>query len=153
MRSKVLSVAGLALLTLIGVFYIAFGALYASVGDYLFFHRAALPAGSEAAFRPLYLGLMKLIGGASIAVGALGLFILYASLRPRRPAVLFALAAGWAAPLIAAAYVAETLRMQTGAPTSANLMAILLAILAAGVALRAMTGDRGDAAARVPAPS
>lgn len=150
MPARFMSTAGLALLTFIGVFYLAFGALYASVGDYLFFHRAALPAGSDAAFRPLYLGLMKLIGGASLAVGALGLFLLYSSVRRRRPNALAALAAGWSAPLVFAAYVAETLRTQTGAPTSANLMIILLAILAAGVLSRAIAGKSSDAKALAP---
>lgn len=127
---------GMVLLALIGVFYLAFGALYSSVGDFLFFHKAALPSGAEAGFRPLYLGLMKLIGGASIALGGLGLWVLFAFRNDQRPGTILALGAAWTVPLIAAAYVAETLRTQTGAPTSWNLMGILLAILAVGVALR-----------------
>lgn len=135
MRHRIPHRTGLLLLTLIGVFYLAFGGLYASVGDYLFFHKAALPAGSEAAFRPLYLGLMKLIGGASIALGGLGLFVLFTSVRARRPQALPSLTAAWAAPLVIAGYVAETLRRGTGAPTSANLMLILLAALGVGAVL------------------
>ncbi|MBY0421746.1 MAG: hypothetical protein K2Q06_05535 [Parvularculaceae bacterium] len=143
MRRNLMLRTGLLLLTLIGVFYLAFGALYVSVGDYLFFHKAALPAGSEAGFRPLYLGLMKLIGGASIALGGLGLLILHTSVRARHALSLGGLAAAWAAPLVVAGYVAETLRRETGAPTSANLMAILLAVLVAGAALRAFSGSGG----------
>lgn len=134
MQARLLSKAGLCLLTLIGVFYLAFGGLYATVGDYLSFHKAALPAGSETAFKPLYLGLMKLIGGASIALGGLGLVHLFTAVRRRAPLALTGLVFAWATPIAVAAYVAETLRKETSAPTSANLMAILLLILALGAA-------------------
>lgn len=127
---------GMVLLALIGVFYLAFGGLYSSVGDFLFFHKAALPAGADAGFRPLYLGLMKLIGGASIALGGLGLWVLFAFRNEQRPGTILALGAAWALPLVGAGYVAETLRAQTGAPTSWNLMGILLAILIVGALLR-----------------
>lgn len=131
---KGLTIAGTVLLVAIGVFYLAFGLLYASVGDYLFFHKAALPAGATDAFKPLYLGLMKLIGGASIALGVLGLYATFSAARTARG--LGVLVVAYATPLVFAAFVAETLRAETGAPTSWNLMGILLALLAAGAALR-----------------
>ena len=139
MLTRHASGAGLVLLAFIGVFYLAFGGLYAATGDYLFFHRAALPPGTETAFRPLYLGLMKLIGGASIALGGIGLFVLFTAVRKRLPGSIAALFFAWATPLVIAAFVAETLHKETGAPTSANLMAILLAILTAGALARGLT--------------
>lgn len=136
MLASRLRFVGLLLLALIGAFYLAFGALYMSVGDYLFFHKAALPAGTEQGFRPLYLGLMKLVGSASIAVGGLGLMVLFGASATKRSPSALGLGLAWAVPLVIAAYVAETLRVETGAPTSWTLMGILLAILSAGVALR-----------------
>lgn len=114
----------LVLFSLLSVFLILFGLLYASVGSYLPFHAAALPEPTRAAALPLYLALMKLIGGASIALGGLCLYVTWA-VRQRFIAEILAIAI--ATPVLMAAFVAETLAAATGAPTSWHIMGGLLA--------------------------
>lgn len=113
------------LFSLLSLFLILFGLLYASVGTWLPFHAAALPEAARAASLPLYLALMKLIGGASIALGGLCLALTF-TLRHRFIAEMLALAI--AVPVLMAAYVAETLAATTGAPTSWHIMGVLLAL-------------------------
>ncbi len=119
------------LFILLSVFYVAFGYLYASVQNLLWFHAAAVPAAALEDVRPIYFALMKLIGGSTIGLGLLGAFV---ALFPLRRGVPFAgtlLAAAYALPLVAAALVAEGLRVQTMAPTSWHIMGVLLAVDAA----------------------
>jgi hypothetical protein len=135
--------AGVGLFALLGVFYVAFGAFYASVSELLWFHAAAVPKEALVAVRPIYFALMKLIGGATIALGVLGV---YSALGPVRLGVAFsgrALAVAYAVPLVAAAYVAETLAATTGAPTSWNIMGALLGVDALALLAHA-AGRRRD---------
>lgn len=121
---------GLGLFVLLAVFLIAFGLLYETVPGMLSFHAAAVPETIRSAVLPLYLALMRLIGGASIALGLIALYVTLGPLRRRQPLALPVLAVCIALPIANAAYVAETLAARTGAPTSWHLMGILLAILA-----------------------
>lgn len=126
--TKILRLAGLTLFIALAAFYVAFGVLYASVRDLLWFHAAAVPGEALSAVRPLYLALMKLIGGATAAFGLLGGFVaLTAIRRGERPAAI-ALFIANAIPLTAAAFVAETLASKTGAPTSWHIMGALFAV-------------------------
>lgn len=125
---------GILLFTLVSVFFIAFGILYASVTQLLSFHAAAVPAPALVLIQPLYFALMKLIGGGAIGVGVLGLYITWL---PLRRGTLFAggaLTVAFAIPLVLAAMSAEYLRRSAGAPTSWHLMGILLAITACAFA-------------------
>lgn len=142
--SRLVNIAGVALFALIGVFYLAFGALYASVTDLLWFHAAAVPEFAREDVRPLYFALMDLIGAASASLGALGLYVAFGPVRRGRQAAAFALAAAYAAPLVGAAVVAEQLAATTGAPTSWHLMGVLLAITAAALAC-SLRSERGAA--------
>ncbi|MBI1250997.1 MAG: hypothetical protein GC189_05975 [Alphaproteobacteria bacterium] len=126
--------AGLGLFALVGAFYVLFGAFYFSVNDILFFHAAAVPEAAREAVRPLYFALMRLIGGASVALGLLGLYGVAWPLRRGVPFAALALALAFALPALAAAYVAETLAKAAGAPTSWHLMGILLGFVAAALA-------------------
>lgn len=125
--------AGIALFALLGVFYLAFGALYASVADMLWFHAAAVPEASRAAVLPLYLALMDLIGSASIALGLLGLFVVFGPIRRGTAGAAYALAVAFAVPLVGAGVVAERLAAITGAPTSWHIMGGLFAVTAAAL--------------------
>jgi hypothetical protein len=124
--------ASVALFGVLSAFLIAFGVLYATVHDMLWFHAAAVPEAVRDEVRPLYLALMKLIGGASAALGILGAWIVAGPLRRGADGAAAALAFVYAIPVLTAAYVAETLAAQTGAPTSWHIMGVLLALTAAG---------------------
>lgn len=119
--------ASLALFGLLSLFLVAFGALYASVTDMLFFHAAAVPEALRADMKPLYLALMKLIGGASIGLGVLSLYVVFGPLRRGAPFAATAVAVSFSIAVLTAAYVAETLADKTGAPTSWHIMGGLLA--------------------------
>lgn len=124
-----------ALFTALGLFLIAFGVLYASVPDYLPFHRAAIPAGAQEPARALYLALMKLIGGSSAALGALGLYVTLVPMRRGMAGSASLVSLSYAGAFLMAAYVAETLAKTTGAPTSWHIMGVLLAMTAAAFGL------------------
>ncbi len=128
MSKPVLTWTSIALFALLGLFLIAFGALYAGVNDMLFFHAAAVPEAARHDVTPLYLALMKLIGGASIGLGLLGLYVTFGPLRAGARGAAAALAVTFAIPVLMAAYVAETLATITGAPTSWHIMGVLLAV-------------------------
>lgn len=131
MRASILDWISVTLFALLGLFLVAFGALYAAVQDMLFFHAAAVPEAARHEVKPLYLALMKLIGGSSIGLGALGLYVTVGPLRAGRSGAATALTVTYAIPVLMAAYVAETLAKLTGAPTSWHIMGVLLAINAA----------------------
>ncbi len=114
----------LALFSVLGLFLILFGLLYAGVGTYLPFHASAVPETARAAALPLYLALMKLIGGASASLGGLCLYVTWTI---RHPFVAEMLALAIAVPVLMAAFVAESLAATTGAPTSWHIMGGLLA--------------------------
>lgn len=136
--------AGLALFAALSLFFIAFGALYASVPDMLWFHAAAVHETVRAQVLPLYLALMDLIGSASIAVGLLGLYTVFGPLRRGATDAAYALALAFAVPLVGAAVVAERLAALTGAPTSWHIMGGLLALTAGALYFSTRTG-RGPA--------
>ncbi len=117
----------------LGLFLIAFGLLYASVAQMLPFHAAAVPETARAAILPLYVALMALIGGASAALGGLGLYVTFGPMRTRAPGAPVALALAYALAFLTAAYVAERLADAAGAPTSWHIMGILLAVTAIGL--------------------
>ncbi len=119
---------GIVLFAALSLFYAAFGVLYASVQDLLFFHAAAVPDDAQEAVRPLYFALMKLIGGAAGALGLYGAFATFTAIRRGDRASAFSLTVAYAIPLIVAAYVAETLASMTGSPTSWRIMGALLAV-------------------------
>lgn len=137
---SMLRLSGVALFALLGLFYVAFGALYASVDDLLWFHAAAVPMESLEAVRPLYFALMKLIGGAAASLGALGIVLAVGPVRTGSHGLAIALFIAFALPLGVAAHVAETLAAATGAPTSWHVMGALAA--ADALALSAVLAAR-----------
>jgi hypothetical protein len=140
MMRNMLRWIGVGLFGALSVFLILFGALYASVSDFLPFHAAAAPTALDA-MRPLYLALMKLIGAASAALGALGCYLTLGPIRRGETLAGIAVACAFASAFLMAAYVAETLARATNAPTSWHIMGLLLAITAA--ALIAHLSSRG----------
>lgn len=123
----------IALFAALSVFLLLFGVLYASVRDFLPFHAAAAPSPALEGMRPLYLALMKLIGGASAALGLLGLYVTFGPIRSGASAAALAVAGAFASAFVMAAYVAETLARATNAPTSWHIMGVLLALTAAAL--------------------
>jgi hypothetical protein len=117
----------------LGIFLVMFGVLYASVRDFLPFHAAAAPSPALEGMRPLYLALMKLIGGASAALGLLGLYVTVGPMRRGSSMAAIAVAGTFSSAFMTAAYVAETLAEATHAPTSWHIMGILLALTAAAL--------------------
>lgn len=149
--SRVFGTIGIFLFLALSVFLLLFGGLYASVRDLLFFHAAAVPPEALEAVRPLYFALMKLIGGASIALGFATAYMALFPLRSGMAGAATGLLVCHAIPLVMAALVAETLAAKTGAPTSWHIMGVLLAVDAAAFALtvlsRSARGAIGSAAA------
>lgn len=142
---RFIRLAGVVLFAALSVFFLVFGALYASVTDLLWFHAAAVPETARDSIRPLYFALMDLIGAASAGLGLLGFYAAIGPVRRGRPFAAAALAAAFALPLIGAAVVAERLAAATGAPTSWHIMGILLALTGAALACSLKAG-RGAAA-------
>lgn len=138
----VLRLLSIGLFTLVGIFLVVFGVYYASVDRMLFFHAAAVPEAARDAVTPLYLALMKLVGGASTALGLLCLFVTFGPLRRQFPLAGIALVATISLPVLTAAYVAERLAAQAGAPTSWHLMGIVLAIVGAAFVLHSLGARR-----------
>lgn len=120
--------ASIILFMALSVFLMAFGVLYASVQDILFFHAAAVPDRALQDVRPLYFALMTLIGGSSGALGLLGAYVALGPLRRCEPGAASLLTAANAVALIMAAVTAEKLAAATGAPTSWHIMGGLMAI-------------------------
>jgi hypothetical protein len=134
---RALRSASRVLFSLVALFLVWFGVTYASVTDMLWFHAAAVPEAARDDVRTLYLALMNLIGGASAALGLLGLYVIAFPLRRRE---------GWAATallicnstvFIMAAITAEELAAATGSPTSWHIMGVLMAVTLAAYALNA----------------
>lgn len=136
--------AGMSLFAALGLFFIAFGVLYASVTDMLWFHAAAVHETVRADVLPLYLALMDLIGSASIGLGLLGIYAVFGPLRRGRAGAAYAVAFAFAIPILGAAIVAERLAALTGAPTSLHIMGVLLA-MTAGALYCATRARRGAA--------
>lgn len=127
---QALRILAIALFLILSALLFAFGVLYASVSEMLFFHAAAVPEAAREAVRPIYFALMKLVGGASIGLALLGAWVTLGPLRAGAPLAGTLLALTYALPVAMAGYVAERLRIETGAPTSWNLMLVLLAMIA-----------------------
>jgi len=140
--SRFLRAIGVFLFAALGLFYIAFGVFYASVEDLLFFHAAAIPDHAREAVRPIYFALMKLVGGATIALGLLGLWATFVPLRRGAPFSATAILIAYAVPLFMAAVVAEFLAKATGAPTSWRIMGGLMAVNLAAYITMALGGRR-----------
>ena len=130
------------LFLLVCAFFIAFGVLYASVEDLLWFHAAAVPSLALSDIRPLYFALMKLIGGAAIALGLLGSYVVLGPIRKGQTIAAAALSVAFSVPLLMAAYVAETLAATTGAPTAWHNMGVLLAVTASAWAAHTLSHRR-----------
>lgn len=122
------------LYTLVGLFLVGFGILYATVDDYLFFHAAALPESVRPQARELYFALMQLIGGASAGLGLLGLWVTHGPMRRGMPGAAAAVAVAWVLAFAVAGYTATVLAARTGAPVAWYNMAILSALTLAGCA-------------------
>lgn len=105
-----------------------FGIVYATVDKMLWFHAAAVPEAIRPAVGPLYFALMKLIGTACFGLAVLGgAFTLGPVRRGARLAAIW-LALAYAIPFAGAAWVAERLAAQTGAPVSWHIMGVLLTV-------------------------
>jgi hypothetical protein len=126
----------------VSAFLVAFGLLYANVNDLLWFHAAAVPPDALDKVRTLYFALMKLIGGASIALGILGAYVV---LGPMRQGV------EWAATFVSltywiafgvAAFTAIRLNELTGAPVAWYNMAILSGLTFLAYAAHALAPRR-----------
>jgi hypothetical protein len=89
---------------------------------------AAVPVEIRAAVLPLYVALMALIGGSSVALGGLGLYLTFGPLRSGAGGAATALASAYSVAFLTAAFVAERLARDAGAPTSWHIMGILMAI-------------------------
>jgi hypothetical protein len=126
---KLLRWMSVILFTLLSGFLIWFGWLYASVEELLWFHAAAVPEASREAVRSLYFALMNLIGGSSLGLGMLGLFVTLTSIRRGAKDAAAALSLAYMVPFAMAAVTAEALA-KTGAPTSWHIMGILIFITA-----------------------
>lgn len=127
MRSR-LKLASIILFMVLSVFLMAFGVLYATVQNLLWFHAAAVPTRSLEDVRPLYFALMTLIGGASFGLGLLGAYVSLVPFRRGAPFAATFLAAANAIALAMAAATAEKLAHVTGAPTSWHIMGVLMAV-------------------------
>ncbi len=129
---KILRWTSVALFLALSLFMLWFGYVYASVTEMLWFHGAAVPAELHPQILPLYLALMNLIGGSSVAAGLFAAYIALFPLRRGATWAAVALLGGFAIVFIMAAITAEELAATTGAPTSWHIMGVLLAVTAAG---------------------
>lgn len=136
--NRLLNLIALGLLTLLGFFLVAFGALYISVSDMLPFHAAAVPPDMREAMKPLYHALMALTGGAAAALGLLGLFVTWTSARLGTRGAATAVVVCYVLAIGVAGWVAERLAAEAGAPTSSNIMIGLIVISLAALGLRAV---------------
>lgn len=139
----------IALFLALSLFMFWFGCVYASVSDMLWFHGAAVPAEVHDAVLPLYLALMNLIGGSSIAFAVVSAYIALVPLRRGAPGAAAVLALSFVVAFAVAAITAEDLAAATGAPTSWRIMGVLLAITT--LALIAHVLGRRAAPRRIPA--
>ncbi|MCP5431880.1 MAG: hypothetical protein H6923_01285 [Alphaproteobacteria bacterium] len=137
--AKALRTASLVLFTGLCLFLLWFGWLYANVSDMLWFHAAAVPEAARGAVRSLYFALMTLIGGASFALGLLGLYVVAVPLRGGAPLAAPALSLAFVVAFGMAAVTAEKLAAATGSPTSWHIMGVLI-----GLALAALLCDLGS---------
>jgi uncharacterized protein YjeT (DUF2065 family) len=119
----------------VALFLVAFGLLYATRQQMLFFHAAAVPEAARADVLELCRALMRLIGGASIGLGLLALWVIRGPFRAGVPGTAAALLVALTIPLFAAGVTAELLARNTGAPTAWYNMGVLFAIAGAAFLL------------------
>lgn len=124
----------LGLFALVALFFVWFGVTYATVHNMLWFHEAAVPEAARGAVRPLYFALMTLIGGASVSLGVLSLYVIAMPLRRGVPGAGVFLVVANAVALGMAAVTAEKLAAATGSPTSWHIMGAVFAVSAIALA-------------------
>lgn len=146
MRTK-LQWTSVILFTLVSIFLIAFGLLYANVGDLLWFHAAAVPPDALDKVRPLYFALMKLIGGASMALGVLGGYVVMGPMRRGMPGAATLVSLTYLIAFGVAGFTAVRLNELTGAPVAWYNMAILSALTLAAYAAHALAPRRATGSA------
>lgn len=137
MASK-MRIASIVLYTLLSLFLVWFGWVYMSVKDMLWFHAAAVPDAVKPVVRPLYFALMTLIGGSSMGLGLLGMYVTAGPMRRGAPGAASALALTFSLAFVMAAITAEKLAAATHAPVSWHIMGVLLAVTALAYATHAM---------------
>ena len=130
---KILQRTSIVLFMAVSVFLVAFGLLYANVGDLLWFHAAAVPADALEKVRPLYFALMKLIGGASIGLGLLGAYVILVPMRQGVKGAAIVVAIAYWIAFVVAGYTAVRLNELTGAPVAWYNMAILTVLTGLGL--------------------
>lgn len=137
---------GIGLNLALSAFMLWFGYVYSSVTDMLWFHGAAVPEELHAQFLPLYLALMNLIGGSSVAVGVLTAYIALGPLRTGSQWASAVLFGSFAIVFVMAGVTAEELAASTGAPTSWHIMGVLMTVaaLAYGANLAAWPAQTRD---------
>lgn len=126
----------------VALFLIWFGVTYATVSNMLWFHEAAVPEAAREAVRPLYFALMNLIGGASVALGVLSLYVIALPLRRGVPGAAAILVLVNALALLVAAITAEELAAATGSPTSWHIMGIVFAVTCLALLLHVVCQQR-----------
>lgn len=141
MRTK-LQWTSVILFMAVSVFLVAFGLLYANVNDLLWFHAAAVPPDALEKVRPLYFALMKLIGGASIALGLLGAYVVLGPMRRGMPGAATLVSVTYWIAFGVAGYTAIRLNALTGGPVAWYNMAILSALTALAYAAHALAPRR-----------
>ena len=134
MSQSLLRRVGLGLYMAVTAALFAFGLLYVSVSDMLFFHAAAVPRTVHATILPLYLALMQLIGGASMAAALLGGYTLWWPMRRGVPHAQTAVTLAYLLALAVAGLTAEGLRAATGAPVAWHNMGVLAGLTLLGQA-------------------
>jgi hypothetical protein len=117
----------------VSAFLIWFGIVYATAPDLLPFHAQAVPPEAREAVRPIYFALMKLVGGASAALGVLGAYIIFGVLPHRTPWAATWLSAANILAFATAGYTAIKLNADTGADVAWYNMAILSALTLMGL--------------------
>ncbi|WP_395648216.1 hypothetical protein [Terricaulis sp.] len=129
MASK-MRLASIVFFVLVSLFLIWFGWVYMNVKDMLWFHAAAVPDAVKPLVRPLYFALMTLIGGSSMGLGVLGMYVTMGPMRRGAQGAATAVAATFALAFVMAAITAEKLAAATGAPVSWHIMGVLLVVTA-----------------------
>ncbi len=121
-----------ALFAIQALFLLLFGLIYINANAMRPFHADAVSEASRMDVLPLYVALMRLIGGASIGLALLGGYVVAGPMRQGAFGAATVVSACFAFPVLVAAFTAVKLA-ETGAPTSWRLMGVFLSVT--GVAL------------------
>lgn len=133
------------LFVLVSLFLIWFGWVYMNVKDMLWFHAAAVPEAIKPLVRPLYFALMTLIGGSSMGLGMLGMYVTMGPMRRGVRGAATAVTMTFSLAFVMAAITAEKLAAATHAPVSWHIMGVLLAVTALAYAANAIAGRMAPA--------